>query len=253
MLTSIRGLMAATLVAGSALFAAPALAQDTAPTSEFTVSGDVSLVTDYRFRGISASNGNVAVQGTLGVSHDSGLYVGTWASSLTSNNGGYGATEVNLYGGWSGEVTSGLTVDVGMLYYLYPDADKGLKTDFFEPYASVSTTIGPVSATLGANYAWGQSATGDKDNLYVYTDLSAGIPDTPVTLNAHLGLSSGQFSPYKLTGTNHMSKAGLDYSIGASYAITPSLSAGVSYIGVQGHSIDKYSNDTVVGTLTLSF
>src|SRR5690606_18219781 len=72
MLTSFRSLLAATVLA-SAVAATPALAQE---TGEFTISGNATLVTDYRFRGFSLSDGDFAVQGGVDVGHSSGFYVG---------------------------------------------------------------------------------------------------------------------------------------------------------------------------------
>jgi len=65
--------------------AAPAFADDAAaaPASPFTVTGGATLTSDYRFRGISQTNKRFAIQGTLGVSHSSGFYVGTWAARST--------------------------------------------------------------------------------------------------------------------------------------------------------------------------
>ena len=289
MLTSIRGLVAATVLAGCGLAATPAFAQDeTDPPSEITISGYVQGVTDYRFRGLSASGGDPAIQGTININHASGFYVGTWASSLQGadrgvlfdnglgvptsyTNGTYGSVEVDLYAGWTKEVTPGFTVDVGLLYYYYPNGTNrvatfgavgpsGLPTfagyndfptDYFEPYASVSTTFGPVSAKLGVAYAWDQKALGSEDNLYVFTDLGAGIPNTPVSLSAHLGYADGVQSPERLTGSG--TGGGFDWSLGATYNITDKLSLGASYVGVEGNSIDEFSDDTIVGTLKLAF
>ena len=81
-----------------------------------------------------------------------------------------------------------MTVDVGLLYYAYPTTDDPLNldpdTDYFEPYASIATTIGPVGATAGVAYAWEQDALGGNDNLYLYTDFSLAVPGTPVTSNS---------------------------------------------------------------------
>jgi hypothetical protein len=63
MLTSVRGLVAATFLFGCGLAATPALADETDPPSEFTVTGNVAGVTDYRFRGLSLSGGDFAIQG----------------------------------------------------------------------------------------------------------------------------------------------------------------------------------------------
>jgi uncharacterized protein (TIGR02001 family) len=249
MLTSVRGLIAASLLAGTALAATPAFADETDPPSEFTISGYVQGVTDYRFRGISLSGGDFAVQGSIGVNHASGFYVGAWASSL-EDSPVYGSTEVDLYAGWTGEVASGLTADVGLLYYVYPNGKVG-DANVFEPYASLTAAIGPATAKVGVNYAWDQDSLGGDDNLYLYTDLGVGIPDTPVSLAAHLGYTDGALSPEVLTGSG--SGAGFDWSLGATYNITEKLSIGASYVGVEGASIDSLSNDTVVGTLKLAF
>ncbi|MGH6785852.1 MAG: TorF family putative porin, partial [Novosphingobium sp.] len=106
MLTSIRGLFAATVLAGSAFAAVPAHAEEeTAPPSEFTVTGNVVFVSDYRFRGLSLSGGDPAIQGAINVNHDSGFYVGAWGSSLEQDAFDiYGNMELDLYAGWTGEV-----------------------------------------------------------------------------------------------------------------------------------------------------
>ncbi|HMO68931.1 MAG TPA: TorF family putative porin [Novosphingobium sp.] len=249
MLTSIRSLAAATLLAGTALVATPALADQTDPPGEFTISGDVSLVSDYRFRGISLSDGSVAVQGSINVGHASGFYVGTWASSI-EDSPVYGHTEVDLFAGWSGDIAPGLTADVGVTYFVYPNGRVG-KANYWEPYASLSAALGPVTAKVGVAYAWDQKSLGSDDNLYIYTDLEAGIPDTPITLAAHLGYTDGALSPEVLTGKG--TGGGFDWSLGASFAITPNLSIGATYVGVEGNSFKRFSNDTVVATLSLSF
>ena len=92
---------------------------------------------------------------------------------------------------------------------------------------------------------------GGDDNVYVFTDLGVGIPNTPVSLSAHLGYTDGALSPKLLTGVS--TDGGFDYSVGATATITKNLSVGVSYVGVDGNSIDGFSNDAVVGTVKLAF
>ncbi|MBA4162542.1 MAG: hypothetical protein C0515_10805 [Novosphingobium sp.] len=250
MLTSVRGLIAASLIAG-AFVAAPAFADETDPPADWSVSGYVTAITDYRWRGLSYSGGDVAIQGSIQVTHSSGFYAGTWGSSFEQDAPDvYGSAEVDLYAGWSGELASGLTADVGATWYTYPNGTFG-KASFVEPYASLSTTLGPVTAKAGVNYAWKQDALGGDDNVYLYTDLSSGVPGTPVTLNARLGYTSGALSPKLLTLTSL--DGGFDYSVGATASITKNLSVGVSYIGVDGNSIDGFSNDAVVGSIKLEF
>ena len=116
MLTSIRGLSAATLSAGLFVTAAPALASDevsdveiadevvgaeitetelilspqaeraiapfdeteandAAGESGLSFSANVALATEYRFRGVNLSDGNLAIQGGFDVGHSSGVYL----------------------------------------------------------------------------------------------------------------------------------------------------------------------------------
>jgi uncharacterized protein (TIGR02001 family) len=260
MLTIVRGAAAFVALAGTAVSATPVLADETAPPSAFTVTGNVALVTDYRFRGLSQSKGDPAIQGGINLNHRSGLYLGLWSSSTSFNPPAdvvYGSQELDIFGGWTGAVGGGVTADVGLLYYAYPSGHVG-HAQFFEPYASVSTTLGPVTGKVGLNYAWKQEALnfdggGKDDSLYLYGELSAGIPNTPVSVVGHLGYTTGALSPKFATGQSAGYDGGLDWNLGATFAITRHLSVTGQYVGVEGRSIDGYSNDTVVGTLKLSF
>lgn len=247
MLTSVRSLLAATAIAGATLVATPAFAEE--GDSDITVSGNVAMVTDYRFRGVSFTDGKPAIQGGVDIGHSSGVYIGTWGSSL-EDSATFGSMELDVYAGWSGDITPGLTLDVGLLYYMYPAKDSPSEgagpSDYFEPYISLGTTVGPVGATLGVAYAWDQDAIGSDDNLYVYFDLEAGIPDTPITLTGHIGYTDGSLS----TAADGDS---FDYSIGASATVLGGLSLGVAYVGVEGPSIEDFTDDAVVGTLSYSF
>jgi uncharacterized protein (TIGR02001 family) len=254
MLTSVRSLLAATLLAGSALTAAPAFAQDEEEAaSPISISGNVALTSDYRFRGISLSAGDFALQGGIDLVHESGVYVGAWASSIQGGTP-YGEVELDIYAGWSGMVAEGVTVDAGLLYYIYPTTDDPLNldpdTDYFEPYASVGFTIGPVGGTVGAAYAWDQDSLGGSDNLYLYTDWSLGIPNTPLTFNAHLGYTDGVLAPPLLAGTGD--DTGLDWSLGVTAAIHGGLSGSLTYVGVEGPSIDGFTDDAIVATLSFA-
>ena len=71
-------------VALCAAVAQPAFAAD-APASPNTFTANVALVSDYRFRGISQSYTDPAIQGGFDYSHASGVYLGTWGSSVSGN------------------------------------------------------------------------------------------------------------------------------------------------------------------------
>lgn len=248
--TSIKaGLLAASAAFGLAV-AAPANAQEIEGTG-LSVSGNVALTTDYRFRGVSLSDGDIAVQGGIDVAHESGFYIGTWASSLSDASGDYGAIELDVYGGWSGEVTSGVTFDIGILGYLYPNGTEGVALDYWEPYASVGFALGPVDTTVGVAYAFDQDSLGDEDNLYLFLDLSAGIPDTPITLNAHVGYTDGVLAPDALSGAS-LDDSAIDWGIGADWAVTDNLTASVMYVGTEGTNFSDFTDDAVFFTLGFS-
>ncbi|WP_144097719.1 TorF family putative porin [Croceicoccus sediminis] len=244
MTVSFRSIFAATVLAGTALTAAPAMAQD---ESDLSVSANVALVSDYRFRGVSLSGGDFAIQGGVDVAHSSGFYVGTWASSLDETGSVYGSTELDIYGGWSGALNESLSVDVGMLVYLYPDADGdfGCNCDYWEPYASVTGAVGPAEVTVGVAYAWEQSSLGDEDNLYLYGDVGFGIPETPVSFVAHLGYTDGILATQG-DGTS------FDWSLGASVGVM-GVDLGLSYVDTQGPSIKHLTDDAIVASLSASF
>lgn len=167
----------------ASMTAMPALAQDV--EGPVTLSANVALVSDYRFRGVSLSGKDPAIQGGFDVATRSGFYAGAWGSSIEQYNGA--ETELDFYGGWSGDV-GGLTLNVGAIGLVYPD---GRNTNYYELYSTATKEVGPVGATLSLRYSPEQDNLGDMDNLYVGSDFSYVLPQSPVTLKAHLGYEDG--------------------------------------------------------------
>ena len=174
------------------------------------VSGSVGLASDYRFRGVSQSDEQLAVQGGVTVTHDSGLYIGTWASNLAGWGTFGGANmELDLIGGYKAKLADNATLDIGLTWYMYPGGADN--TDFAEPYAKLTGTAGPATLTAGAAYAPKQQAIGrwyatgadaaagaftdpgaKDDNLYLWGDGAVAVTGTPITAKAHIGHSWGQ-------------------------------------------------------------
>jgi uncharacterized protein (TIGR02001 family) len=235
MRVSISNLTKVSVAAAALVLAlAPAMAQDASAAPEevknFTLTGSVTAVSDYRFRGVSLSDEKFALQPSLTLTHKTGLYVGTWVSNLgKSLKPVYGRTEVDLYAGWTGEVTSGTTVDAAVVYYLYPDGTG--KTDYFEPYISVSHAIGPVTAKAGVNYAPPQAATGENTFTYIYGQLGVEIPSTPITLTGRLGrqdLGPASYTEWAIGATASYKgfTAGLQY-VDTNLGNLPNVDAGL--------------------------
>ena len=243
MLTSMRGLIAASLIAATALAATPAFADETDPPSDVTMTGSAAIVSQYRFRGLSQSNNQPVVQGSITVSHSSGFYISTWGSSASSNDYNdspidIGGTEIDVYGGFAKELgKSGVKVDVGVYGYIYPGSaniNGGTSGNYYEVYGSLSKTLGPVAAKMGVYYAPPQKVfdlsvfSPTRNNTYVYGELSSGIPGTPVSLHGHLGHTGGGFDyikPY------------IDYSVGASVT-WKALTLDASLVGTNVSSSD---------------
>lgn len=255
MLTSSRGRAAVLLACAGLSLSAPAFAQeqDTATgDGGLTVSGNVAITSDYRYRGVSLSGGDPAVQGGITVAHETGFYAGAWASSI--DDGGtevFGDLELDVFGGWSGNLAETLGIDVALLYYAYPTNVAGADVEYFEPYATLSSTIGPIEVKVGATYAWEQDSLGGGDNLYLFTKLAADIPTTPVTLSASVGYTDGVLAPPLLAGT--ADDTGFDWSLGASMTVLGSLGVAATYTGVEGPSLDGFTDDAIVATLSASF
>lgn len=188
-------------------------------TPDFTVSGAATLISDYRFRGISLTGKDPSVQATVNLSHESGVYVGTWAASLDMGDR-YGPAEVDLYAGWAGTVASRTTLDVALAYYSYPGGEGPGRIEYFETTTRLAHDFGPFSVTLGSGYSWNQAALGG-DHLYLYGETAAPIPGTPLTLKAHGGRSRGAISPDP--------DGYYDWSLGAD-ATFGQVTVGLSYV-----------------------
>lgn len=248
---SILGLSAFALAA----LATPAMAQEE-DSLGLSVSGTAAIVSDYRFRGFSQSSEDPAVQAGITVTHDSGLYAGVWGSSISFN----GNSELDLFAGYSTEVAPGITVDAGLLYYLYPQHGNPADTDYFEPYLNVIGTFGPATLKVGANWAWEQGAlldaVGNKASaIYLHAEPSVSIPNTPFGLNAHVGWAKsdsflGGFGDGEV----------IDWSVGAT-AAWKNLTFGVSYVDTDEASVRANglgaeaigADAAVVFSLTASF
>ena len=169
------------------------------------VAFNVGAFSDYRYRGISQTRVKPAVQ--AGVDFTSGpFYIGAWASNIKwiKDFGGDANIEIDLYGGYKGEISKELTYDIGVLTYQYPSNKLAPSANTTEIYGAL--TYGP--ATLKYSHALTNTfANPDSKNSY-YLDLSAsfdvggGLMVTP-----HLGYQGikgpfsgpGSYTDYALT------------------------------------------------------
>lgn len=175
-----------------------------AGSGQSPVSGEVSLLTDYRFRGISRSDEDPALQAALTFYPGGGFYAGARATTLKGIDGfrvrdpafqDLGDVELDLYAGYGAQLGGGFDVDAGLLYYVFAGGDG--PTDYVEPYASLSYLIGPVSATAGAKYAPDQRAIGNEDMLYLFGQVDVTVPFRPWSFSLQAGRQDwGRYGSY---------------------------------------------------------
>jgi uncharacterized protein (TIGR02001 family) len=170
-------LIVALSLAGSAFAqtAAPA------PAPESTLSYNIGATTDYRYRGISQSGKKPAINGGIDYAHNSGFYIGTWASSITwlkdttaNPNTTKGPIEIDVYGGYKGSLAEGVGYDLGGLYYWY--AGNNLKKtpglvspNTFELYGALTFGIVTVKYSHATTNLFGTANSKNSG----YLDLSA--------------------------------------------------------------------------------
>ncbi|MEO5696521.1 MAG: TorF family putative porin, partial [Burkholderiaceae bacterium] len=100
-------------------------------------SANLSLTSNYKYRGQDQGNNKPALQGGFDYANG-GFYVGNWNSSIGFTNAGL---EMDFYGGYKGAITPDLGFDVGILQYYYPQRNRAVDFDTTEIYGALS--LGP--------------------------------------------------------------------------------------------------------------
>ena len=233
-------------LAPTALAAALAAA---AGAAQADISGNVTLATDYRFRGVSQTDKQMALQGGLDWSHASGFYVGTWASNVDSNFFSGTSTdpqlEWDLYAGFSGELGK-LGYDLGVIRYVYPGYDKANTTEL---HVGVSYGLSD-SVSVGADLYYSPELNFigvDKSAWYFAVNGEVGLPQG-FTLSASVGRSFGD--AYDTASTD----AYTDWSVGLSKDVA-GVTLGLSWIGTDDNGEDNFgrvAEDTFVFSVSKS-
>jgi uncharacterized protein (TIGR02001 family) len=261
-----------------ASLSAPALA-DTAPASPF--SSNVSLTSNYLYRGISQTGAEPALQGGFDYANANGVYVGAWGSNISwLGDGGIASNaglELDTYAGYKG-TASAASYDVGFLRYNYPGNYNGtapvtgtvtsgvpagipaVKADTNEVYGAITYSI--VTAKL--SYSLGDLFSVPNAKGSTYLDLSANYPigDSGYTLGAHWGKQTykgstanaakaggadSTYADYKLSVTKDL---GTGYSASVAYSKTNAKTGAGAFYNVTNKDLGK---GTVVLSLSRAF
>ncbi len=193
----------------SALFAGTALAQE--QVAPFDVTAEVALTSDYRFRGVSQTDEEPAIQGGMTLGHKSGVYAGVWASSMQSG------AELDYFAGFNFDLAS---VSVGAEYRMYDyTGDYAVDPD----YEELSVTASAMGATVGVIYSDDYSGTGAEYTRY---GAAYNLPVGPVMLHAHAGLNDFD-QPYFADGEDQY----MDYEVAASMNVVDNVTVKVAWVG----------------------
>ena len=192
--------------------------------------GAVSLykssgVTQNWINGKDSKNFSPAIQGGVDYEFGNGFYVGNWNSTGKFEGAD---VEIDLYGGYRGEITKGLGYDVAFLRYIYPNATSvwnGNELAFSLSYDAFSAKI----------------TRGVRGSIDEYSRLSFGYT-RPLT--DKLTLKAGVGFRNDAAGNDD------DYSIGASYDLGNATSVSTSFSGTtkkSARSLNRGDNRLVLG------
>jgi uncharacterized protein (TIGR02001 family) len=171
------------------------------------LSANVGMTSNYLWRGLEQTNGAAAISGGIDYAADSGFYIGTWASNADWADGM--TYELDVYGGFGGNISETVSYDIGFIYFAYPDETTG-NADFSEIYANLSfnaLTIGVAVLTDAEGADFGDSIYASADYAFSFAN------EAEVTL--HIGSYSGDWlTEDSIDYGINLSKSG--FTIGAS-------------------------------------
>jgi uncharacterized protein (TIGR02001 family) len=160
-------------------------AEEQQPDNE--VSFNAAVASDYRYRGISQSRLDPALQGGADYTNNpTGLYVGTWLSSIKwiKDAGGHDNVEWDIYGGKRGNITDAITYDVGGLYYFYPSNSLPTNANTFELYGQLGYGPAYIKYSHSLTNLFGTPDSKGSGYLDIGANVDVG---NGFTLNLHVG------------------------------------------------------------------
>ncbi|MFZ9611304.1 MAG: TorF family putative porin [Methylococcales bacterium] len=201
------------------------------------VTGNISVTSDYRFRGISQTANSQALQGGIDYVNKSGFYAGNWNSSVSSAlyTDSIGM-ENDVYAGFKKEVVKGVTIDVGSYNYYYSRSGNTFNSVSNTHEVYIGGATGPISVKYSQSLGDYFATANSKGSKYYQADLNMPM-DKKLTLNAHVGRTSV---------ANHSASNYTDVKFGATYAVA-GLDVGAHYYTNRGLTAAAKTADTVAG------
>ena len=201
--------------------------------ADSSVAFNAGVVTDYRYRGISQSRLQPALQG--GVDFTAGaFYLGAWGSTIKwiKDANGDANAEFDIYGGYKGEITKGVGYDIGLLTYQYPSNGLTPSANTLEVYGAITT--GPVTAKYSRSTTNLFGTANSKGSGYL--DISATFDVGGFAVTPHIG---------RQTVKNNSASSYTDYSLAISKEVSgitwsaTLVDTNISVIGGAGKDMGK--------------
>ena len=225
------------------------------PKPSYTLTANVFLVSDYFFRGLTQTWGKPAIQGGADWVHESGAYLGTWASNVSGNQFAGGSMEWDFYGGYNYKINDDVTVGAGLYYYYYPGANFNNAASA-PPGSQLYNTL-EVNAsaswkwlTFKVNYALtdyfgGSTVTGFADDTkgtyYLQLDGSYPLPQVEgLSLVGHVGYTHYSHDLAAPVNNCCTDPSYWDWKFGVSYVWKDGWTVGAYYVGT--NNTDYYNN-----------
>ncbi|WP_255325604.1 MULTISPECIES: TorF family putative porin [Sphingobium] len=177
------------------------------------VSATVEVASEERRRGLSWSDGDPVVRGSVSVAVAEGLSLDGTAVSLWDSARHGGADAAVDLGAAYGRQMGGWRLSAEGRYHLFPGASG---QGYGEIGVGAGFLIGPASVDFSGSYAPRQSAIGG-DNLHLSASAAVGVPGTPLTVSARLGRSSGNVRDPLRAARLRPDGAYWDYGVGVEY------------------------------------
>jgi len=207
-----------------------------AEESDAVFSVNAGLVSDYKFRGISQTDGRPAIQAGMDLEFGNGFYLGTWASQVDFDYGNDETDyEQDFYAGFSADLNDSVSYDVGYIYYAYHGS--GRDEDYQEIYGSLSFS----DLTLGLAYSddyWAKSGA----FYYPYADYSFSLP-AEFSLDLHVGLNLFDEEVFLFQSDSY-----IDYSVSLSKDYGD-LNLSASFVGSDVSESECFDTDWCEPTL----
>jgi len=250
-----------------------AFAEEAAAPEVSPITANVTVVNDYRYRGLTQSNFKPAIQGGFDYAHESGFYVGNWNSSITWLSDGYSAAasptktatvsgpiEMDFYAGFKKElIAEGFATDIGVLQYFYPTQglpgingvsrtasanantitlgaarqSAGVSPNTTELYAAQNFTFGPVTGFAKVSYA--------VTPLFgIYNSIGSTYPDLTVNYDTGFaGIALNAHAGYQMVSNNSSAYnfSYADWKLGLTKDFGGGLSGAVAYVATNAKTV----------------